>query len=183
MNARPLAADDSYGRPRSKILISAIANFDSCEWHCGNPDQIFCSTFTVFPFSFPLPFSFLAPFKVPGVRDLSPLILPSRSILKEGKPELKGERKYKEINHKCRVNDPILERKLTAEKKVGIKTELIILKLRKMALKSAYLKEVLFLLGVKLQGLRELRVIVVVVVMLCFYLPGHVTTTFAKPVL
>ena len=48
----------------------------------------------------------------------------------------------------------------------------------------------LFLPGVKLQGLRELRVVVVlllvlvvVVVMWCFYLPGHLTTTFAKQLL
>ena len=51
-----------------------------------------------------------------------------------------------------------------------------------------------FLPGVKLQGLRELRVVVVVVVvvvlllvllilMWCFYLHGHLTTTFAKQLL
>ena len=44
-----------------------------------------------------------------------------------------------------------------------------------------------FLPGVKLQGLRELRavlvVVVVVVVMWCFYLPGHLTKTFAQQLL
>ena len=43
-----------------------------------------------------------------------------------------------------------------------------------------------FLPGVKLQGLRELRVVVVLlllVVMWCFYLPGHPTKSFAKQVL
>ena len=40
-----------------------------------------------------------------------------------------------------------------------------------------------FLPGVKQQGLRELRVVLVVVLLLvlvmwCFYLPGHLTTTF-----
>ena len=49
--------------------------------------------------------------------------------------------------------------------------------------------DIRFLPGVKLQGLRELRVVlvfllvVVVVVMWCFYLPGHLTTTFAKQLL
>ena len=47
----------------------------------------------------------------------------------------------------------------------------------------------LFLPGVKLQSLRELRVVVlvlvlvVVVVMWCFYLPSHLTTSFAKQLL
>ena len=48
-----------------------------------------------------------------------------------------------------------------------------------------------FLPGVKLQSLRELRVVVVLFVvvvvvdvdMWCFYLPGHLTTTFAKQLL
>ena len=41
----------------------------------------------------------------------------------------------------------------------------------------------------KLQGLRELRVVVLVLVLVlvlvmwCFYLPGHLTTTFAKQLL
>ena len=43
-----------------------------------------------------------------------------------------------------------------------------------------------FLPGVKLQGLRELRVVVVVVVVLvmwCFFLHEHLTKTFAKQLL
>ena len=43
----------------------------------------------------------------------------------------------------------------------------------------------LFLPGVKLQALRELRVVLVLVLlaMWCFYLPGHLTKTFAKQLL
>ena len=55
---------------------------------------------------------------------------------------------------------------------------------------SLFFVGLLFLPGVKLQSLRELRVVVVVVVvvvvlvvMWCFYLPGHLTTTFAKQLL
>ena len=40
-----------------------------------------------------------------------------------------------------------------------------------------------FLPGVKLQGLREVWVVLVVVIMWCFYLPGHLTKCFAKPLL
>ena len=56
-----------------------------------------------------------------------------------------------------------------------------------------FAQNIIFLPGVKLQGLRELRVVVVVlvvvvvvvvvVVMWCFYLPGHLPTTFAKQLL